>query len=83
MKLAKLLPALGASALLMTYGTMIHALKDRGDIKPGETVLVLGAAGGVGLASIELATAYGAKVVAAVSSDDSCFRVCFRACDSF
>ncbi|MBB3032694.1 NADPH:quinone oxidoreductase family protein [Alteriqipengyuania lutimaris] len=59
-----------ASALLMTYGTMIHALKDRGDIKPGETVLVLGAAGGVGLASIELAKAYGAKVVAAVSSDD-------------
>ena len=37
-----------ASALLMTYGTMIHALKDRGDIKPGDTVLVLGAAGGVG-----------------------------------
>jgi len=59
-----------ASALLMTYGTMIHALKDRGDIKPGETVLVLGAAGGVGLASIELAKAYGAKVVAAVSSDE-------------
>ncbi|MEL7689858.1 NADPH:quinone oxidoreductase family protein [Citromicrobium bathyomarinum] len=59
-----------ASALLMTYGTMIHALKDRGDIKPGDTVLVLGAAGGVGLASIELAKAYGAKVVAAVSSDE-------------
>ena len=59
-----------ASALLMTYGTMIHALKDRGDIKPGETVLVLGAAGGVGLASIELAKAYGAKVVAAVSSEE-------------
>ena len=59
-----------ASALLMTYGTMIHALKDRGDIKPGDTVLVLGAAGGVGLASIELAKAYGAKVVAAVSSEE-------------
>lgn len=59
-----------ASALLMTYGTMIHALKDRGNIKPGETVLVLGAAGGVGLASIELAKAYGAKVVAAVSSEE-------------
>ncbi|MBL4792253.1 NADPH:quinone oxidoreductase family protein [Citromicrobium bathyomarinum] len=59
-----------SSALLMTYGTMIHALKDRGDIKPGDTVLVLGAAGGVGLASIELAKAYGAKVVAAVSSEE-------------
>ncbi|GAB5347383.1 NADPH:quinone oxidoreductase family protein [Alteriqipengyuania sp. 357] len=59
-----------SSALLMTYGTMIHALKDRGDIKPGDTVLVLGAAGGVGLASIELARAYGAKVVAAVSSEE-------------
>ena len=59
-----------ASALLMTYGTMIHALKDRGDIKPGDTVLVLGAAGGVGLASIELAKAYGAKVIAAVSSEE-------------
>ena len=59
-----------SSALLMTYGTMIHALKDRGDIKPGDTVLVLGAAGGVGLASVELAKAYGAKVVAAVSSEE-------------
>ena len=59
-----------ASALLMTYGTMIHALKDRGDIKPGDTVLVLGAAGGVGLASIELAKAYGCRVVAAVSTEE-------------
>ena len=41
-----------ASALLMTYGTMIHALKDRGDIKPGDTVLVLGAAGGAGWRSV-------------------------------
>ncbi|MCP9222256.1 NADPH:quinone oxidoreductase family protein [Erythrobacter sp. LQ02-29] len=59
-----------ASALLMTYGTMIHALKDRGDISQGDTVLVLGAAGGVGLASVELAKAYGARVVAAVSSEE-------------
>lgn len=56
------------SALLLTYGTSIHALKDRGHIKPGDTLLVLGAAGGVGLAAIELGKAYGAKVVAAVSS---------------
>lgn len=59
-----------ASALLMTYGTTIHALRDRGGIKPGETVLVLGAAGGVGLSAVELAKAYGARVVAAVSSEE-------------
>lgn len=59
-----------ASALLMTYGTTIHALKDRGDIKKGETVLVLGAAGGVGLSAVELSKAYGARVVAAVSSEE-------------
>lgn len=58
-----------AAALLMTYGTTIHALKDRGDIKKGETLLVLGAAGGVGLSAIELGKAYGARVVAAVSSE--------------
>ena len=59
-----------ASALLMTYGTTIHGLKDRGDIKAGETVLVLGAAGGVGLSAVELAKAYGARVVAAVSTEE-------------
>ncbi|MFN3475418.1 MAG: NADPH:quinone oxidoreductase family protein [Blastomonas sp.] len=58
----------GAS-LLMTYGTSIHALKDRGHIKQGDTLLVLGAAGGVGLAAVELGKAYGARVVAAVSSE--------------
>ncbi|WP_164118146.1 NADPH:quinone oxidoreductase family protein [Sphingorhabdus sp. Alg239-R122] len=57
----------GAS-LLMTYGTSIHALKDRGHIQEGNTLLVLGAAGGVGLAAVELGKAYGARVVAAVSS---------------
>lgn len=60
--------AQGAS-LLMTYGTSIHALKDRGHIKAGDTLLVLGAAGGVGLAAVELGKAYGARVVAAVSSE--------------
>ena len=59
-----------ASALLMTYGTTIHALKDRGGIAAGQTVLVLGAAGGVGLSGVELAKAYGCRVVAAVSSDE-------------
>jgi NADPH2:quinone reductase len=59
-----------ASALLMTYGTTIHALKDRGAIAEGQTVLVLGAAGGVGLSGVELAKAYGCRVVAAVSSDE-------------
>ena len=59
-----------ASALLMTYGTTIHGLKDRGDIKEGETVLVLGAAGGVGLSAVELAKAYGCRVVAAVSTEE-------------
>ncbi len=58
------------SALILTYATTIHALLDRGKLKPGETLLVLGAAGGVGLAAIELGKAYGARVVAAVSSEE-------------
>ena len=57
------------AALLLTYATSIHALYDRGKLKAGETVLILGAAGGVGLAAIELARARGARVVAAVSSE--------------
>ena len=57
-----------AAAFTLTYGTSYHALKDRGELKAGETVLVLGAAGGVGLAAIELAKAMGAKVIAAASS---------------
>ena len=58
-----------AASLLMTYGTTIHGLKDRGHIKEGDTVLVLGAAGGVGLSAVELAKAFGARVVAAVSTE--------------
>jgi NADPH:quinone reductase len=57
-----------AAALLMTYGTSQHALKDRAQLKSGETLLVLGAAGGVGLAAVELGKAMGARVVAAASS---------------
>jgi NADPH2:quinone reductase len=58
-----------AASLMMTYGTTIHGLKDRGHIKPGDVMLVLGAAGGVGLSAIELGKAFGAKVIAAVSSE--------------
>jgi NADPH2:quinone reductase len=59
-----------AAALLMTYGTSQHALKDRAQLRPGETLLVLGAAGGVGLAAVELGKAMGARVIAAASSAD-------------
>ncbi|WP_095011944.1 NADPH:quinone oxidoreductase family protein [Tsuneonella mangrovi] len=57
-----------AASLMMTYGTTIHGLKDRGHIKQGDVMLVLGAAGGVGLSAVELGKAFGAKVIAAVSS---------------
>jgi NADPH:quinone reductase len=59
-----------ASAFILTYGTSYYALKDRGQVQPGETVLILGAAGGVGVAAIELAKAMGARVVGAVSSEE-------------
>jgi NADPH:quinone reductase len=59
-----------AAALTMTYGTSYYALKDRARLKPGETLLVLGAAGGVGVAAVELGKAMGARVVAAVSGED-------------
>jgi NADPH2:quinone reductase len=58
------------AALILTYGTTIHALLDRGHLKEGQSLLVLGAAGGVGLAAIELGKAFGARVVAAVSSEE-------------
>ena len=59
-----------AAALSMTYGTSIFALKQRANIQAGETLLVMGASGGVGLAAVELGKAYGAKVIAAVSSEE-------------
>ena len=57
-----------AAAFSMTYGTAIHALKQRGALQTGETLLVLGASGGVGLAAIEIGKAMGARVIAAASS---------------
>lgn len=57
------------AAILMTYGTSFHALRDRAGIRPGESLLVLGAGGGVGLAAVELGLALGAKVTAAASSE--------------
>ncbi|HMK21928.1 MAG TPA: NADPH:quinone oxidoreductase family protein [Terriglobales bacterium] len=57
------------SAFLLTYGTAYHALADRGALKQGETLLVLGASGGVGIAAIEIGKALGARVIAAASSE--------------
>jgi len=64
-----------AAAFLMTYGTSHYALKDRAQLKPGETLLVLGAAGGVGLAAVELGKVMGARVIAAASSSEK-LEVC-------
>ena len=61
-----------ASAFVLTYATTHHALVDRAALKAGETVLVLGAAGGVGTAAIQIAKAVGARVIAAASSDEKC-----------
>ncbi len=70
-------PFVDAAAFIMTYATGHHALVDRGQLKAGETVLVLGAAGGVGTAAIQIAKAMGAKVIAAASSDEKC-ALCSR-----
>ncbi len=59
-----------AAALIMTYGTSYYALKDRAKLQAGETLLVLGAAGGVGAAAVELGKAMGARVVAAASTNE-------------
>ena len=61
-----------AAAFIMIYATSHHALVDRAQLKAGETVLVLGAAGGVGTAAIQIAKAAGARVIAAASSDEKC-----------
>ncbi len=61
-----------AAAFVLTYGTTHHALVDRAQMRPGETLLVLGAAGGVGTAAIQIGKAIGARVIAAASSDEKC-----------
>lgn len=61
-----------AAAFIMIYATSHHALVDRDQLKAGETVLVLGAAGGVGTSAIQIAKAMGAKVIAAASTDEKC-----------
>jgi len=65
-------PFVDAAAFIMTYATSHHALLDRGQLQAGETVLVLGAAGGVGTAAIQIAKAAGARVIAAASTDEKC-----------
>jgi len=64
-----------AAALMVAYGTTLHALQDRAQLVAGETLLVLGAAGGVGLAAVEMGKLLGAKVIAAASTDDK-LEVC-------
>lgn len=59
-----------AAGLLITYGTTLHALADRGELKPGETLAVLGASGGVGIAAVETGKALGARVIACASSPE-------------
>ena len=61
-----------AAGFMLAYGTSWHALRDRAALRPDETMLVLGASGGVGLAAVEIGKAIGAKVVAAASTDDKC-----------
>src|SRR5271157_2447398 len=64
------LPLDKAAGLSVTYGTTLHALKQRAEMKPGETLAVLGASGGVGLAAVEIGRAMGARVIACASADD-------------
>ena len=69
-KLPASLPFTEAAGMALVYDTAYFALKDRGRIKPGDDVLILGATGGVGLAAIQLAKAWGARAIAAISSKD-------------
>lgn len=64
--------AVDAAAFIMIYATSYHALVDRAELQAGETVLILGAAGGVGSSAIQIAKAMGAKVIAAASTDEKC-----------
>jgi NADPH2:quinone reductase len=65
-------PFVDAAAFIMTYATSHHALVDRAQLQAGETLLVLGAAGGVGTAAIQIGKALGARVIAAASNDEKC-----------
>jgi NADPH2:quinone reductase len=65
-------PAVDAAAFIMIYATSHHALIDRAQLQAGEAVLVMGAAGGVGTAAIQIAKAAGARVIAAASTDEKC-----------
>jgi NADPH:quinone reductase len=69
-RIADTMPDEAAASFILTYGTAYHALRDRAQLRAGEILLVLGAAGGVGLATVELGKAMGARVVAAASSPD-------------
>ena len=66
------MPMVDAAAFIMIYATSHHALVDRAQLKAGETVLILGAAGGVGSSAIQIAKACGARVIAAASTDEKC-----------
>lgn len=72
MPLPEAFPFVDAAAFIMIYGTSHHALMDRAQLKAGETVLILGAAGGVGTSAIQIAKVAGARVIAAASSDEKC-----------
>jgi NADPH:quinone reductase len=72
MPLPSSFPLVDAAAFIMIYATSHHALIDRGQLKAGETVLVLGAAGGVGTSAIQIAKLMDARVIAAASSDEKC-----------
>ena len=69
-KIPDTMPFEDAACFIFTYGTSHYALRDRGDLKAGETLLISGAAGGVGVAAIEIAKTMGARVIAAVSSQE-------------
>lgn len=70
-----------ASGLIVTYGTSYYALKDRAGLKPGETLAVLGASGGTGLAAVELGKLMGARVIACASSDEKLVFACEHGAD--
>jgi len=72
MKLPDSMDARTAAGFMLVYGTSAHALLDKGRLVAGETLLVLGAAGGVGLAAVEIGKALGARVIAAASTDEKC-----------